>query len=208
MRHSMLHTWTMSTAGLAILATVSACATNEVRQEGSPAIAIRRGSAWATYTFKMPRIVGPTAELQLDGGHLRGIVASRSMDIRIGTAQATGFGPRGPVSLNIAQRDGRIELDGMWNAGPVHFVFTELVVRGSVVVRSGQTAAQEISCSYQLDRRESTGALVGFSTCAGMPQEARLEVDEALREVLSPNELAVFLVAALASPPFAPYEWR
>ena len=38
----------------------------------------------------------------------------------------------------------------MWNAGPVHFVFAPSLVRGSVVVRSGRTAAQEISCSYQL----------------------------------------------------------
>jgi hypothetical protein len=40
-----------------------------------------------------------------------------------------------------------------------------------------------------------------------MPQEARLEVDAAIRNVLSPTELAVFLVAALGSPPFAPHEW-
>jgi hypothetical protein len=208
MRHPTIHNWKTATVGLAILAAVAVCATNGNRRDGPAAVAIRRGSAWATYSFRMPRIVGPTADLQLKDGDLRGIIGSQGMDVRIGAGQATGFGPRGPVSLNIAERDGQIEIDGMWNAGPVHFVFGPSLLRGSVVVRSGRTMAQEISCSYQLDRREATGALVGFSTCAGMPQEARLEVDEAVREVLSRTELAVFLVAALASPPFAPHEWR
>jgi hypothetical protein len=122
--------------------------------------------------------------------------------------EATGFGPRGPVNLSVTKQGERTEVQGTWNGAPAHLVFDPCGLRGSLVVRRGRTAAEEISCSYQLERREPGGALVGFSTCAGMPQDARLEVDAAIQTVLSPPELAVFLVAALAAPPFAPREWR
>jgi hypothetical protein len=39
-----------------------------------------------------------------------------------------------------------------------------------------------------------------------MPQETRLEVDPRLRQRLARHELAVFLIAALAAPPFSPHE--
>jgi hypothetical protein len=194
-------------ATLAVLAIVAACATNGNHRDGGGQVAIRRGSAWATYSFKLPRIVGPSAELKFAEGTLTGMMASQGLKVQIGDGQATGFGPRGPVNLKITAQEGGVEVDGMWNAGPVHLVISPSMVRGSVVVGRGRTGAGEISCSYQLDRREPSGALVGSSACAGMPQEARLEVDAAVRNVLSPSELAVFLVAALASPPFAPHEW-
>jgi hypothetical protein len=77
-----------------------------------------------------------------------------------------------------------------------------------VLIRSGRTGAQEMSCGYQLERREADDAFTGSSTCAGMPQETRLEIGGGVRALMAPQELALFLVAALASPPLATHEWR
>jgi hypothetical protein len=188
-------------AGLAVLFAFTACATTGNRAQGRPGVALRRGSAWVTYSFALPRIIGPTADLQLRDGVFRGLVDGRAVEVKVGQGEAAGFAPRGPASLKISEHDGQVDVDGMWNGGPVHFAFAPSFLRGSVVVVQGRTGAQELSCGYQLDRVEPDGALVGSSACSGMPLETRLEVDPALRQLLSPTELAVFLVTALAAPP-------
>jgi len=188
------------------LVALSACATNGNRATDRPEVALRRSSAWTTYSFALPRVIGPTAELQLKDGVLRGLMSSRAMDVTIAATEANGFGPGGPASLKITERDGAVEVDGLWNGGPVHFTFGPTSVRGSAIVARGRTGARELSCGYQLDRLDPSGAFVGSSGCSGLPQETRLEVSPAVRKMLSPSELAVFLVAALASPPFAPQE--
>jgi hypothetical protein len=193
---------------LAMATTVMSCATDGSQRQGRPSVAIRRGSTWATYSFALPRIIGPSVELQLKDGVLRGFMASRALDVTIRPGEAMGSGPSGPVNLRIVERDGQVEVDGLWNGAPAHLVVSPSILRGSVVVGRGRTGAQEVSCGYQLDRVESNGALAGSSACAGMPQETRLEVDSALREQLRPHELAVFLLAALAAPPLSTHEWR
>lgn len=192
----------------ALASSLLSCATNGERRPGQPTIAIRRGSAWATYSFALPRIVGSTAELRLEDGVLRGLMASRGMDVTIRPGQATGHGPTGPVNVTITEEQDRIEVHGLWNGSPAHLTMSPSLVRASVVVGRGRTGANELSCGYQLDRLEPSGALVGSSACAGMPQETRLEVDTPLRAQLAPRELAVFLLAALAAPPLSPNEWR
>jgi hypothetical protein len=151
-------------------------------------------------------VIGPTAELQLKDGVLRGLMSSRALDVAIAGTEANGFAPGGPASLKITERDGVVEVDGLWNGGPVHFAFGPASVRGSAIVARGRTGSRELSCGYQLDKVDASGAFVGSSGCSGLPQETRLEVSPAVRRMLSPSELAVFLVAALASPPFAPGE--
>lgn len=194
-----------ATLGLFVPA-LSSCATNGNRTDDRPEIGLRRGSAWATYSFALPRVIGPTAELQLKDGVLRGLMSSRALDVTVGPTEANGFAPGGPASLKISERDGVVEVDGLWNGGPLHLTFGPSFVRGSAIVARGRTGARELSCGYQLDRVDASGAFVGSSTCSGMPQETRLEVHPAIRRMLSPSELAVFLVAALAAPPFSPQE--
>lgn len=198
---------TLKAAALGLFVTaLSSCATNGSRTEDRPEIALRRGSAWTTYSFVLPRVLGPTAELQLKDGVLRGLMSSRALDVKIAATGASGFGPGGPASLQITERDGVMEVDGLWNGGPVHLTFGPHFVRGSAIVVRGRTGARELSCGYQLERVDASGAFVGSSTCSGMPQETRLEVHPAIRRLLSPSELAVFLVAALAAPPFSPQD--
>jgi len=190
----------------AILLTASlSCATGGGQQPNRPEIALRRGSAWTTYSFDLPRVFGPTAELRLERGVLRGLVASRPVNVTITGDEAHGLGPAGPANLKIAERDGVLAVDGMWNGGPVHLSVGPTEARGSVIVALSRTGARSLSCGYQLDRTEA-GALVGSSSCAAMPQQTRLEVPPAVRAALSPAELAVFLVAALGAPPFSPNE--
>lgn len=190
---------------LAALATVpSACATDANHRQDRPAVAIRRGSTWATYSFALPRIIGPTVELRLEHGILRGLMASRALNVTIRPGGADGFGPNGPVNLSITGREAGLEVHGMWNGGPVHLVLEPDVLRGSVIVRPrGAGEALEVSCGYRLDRVDAGGALVGSSACGGLPQDTRVEIDPRLRQQLAAHELAVFLIAALAAPPIS-----
>jgi hypothetical protein len=194
--------------GVLLAATSLGCAATQGGSANTPEIALKRGSAWATYTLKPPQITGPTASLVLESGHLKGLLASRSLDVEINPDGAKGYGPGGPVNLSVAHDSDGTHVDGMWNGAPVNFLFSPARVKGSVVVWQGRLASQQASCGYNLDKIEPNGAVSGSSTCAGMPQETRLEVHAATVKVLKPTELAVFLVAALSAPPVSPNERR
>lgn len=185
-----------------------ACASTRAADPNRPELALKRGSAWATYSIQPPRIVGPTANLRLEGGRLRGVIASRALDLKIEEGAASGFGPGGPVNLTIARDGSGTRVEGMWNGAPLGLSFEPQAVKGSVVVWQGQLASQQRSCSYNLDKVEPNGAISGSSTCAGMPQQTRLEVHAAAALVLSPSELVVLLVAALSAPPMSGDERR
>jgi hypothetical protein len=60
---------------------------------------------------------------------------------------------------------------------------------------------QDVSCEYYLDQIGSDGALNGGSTCAGMPQQTRLEVPALAKTWLTHPELVTVLVAVLSAPP-------
>jgi hypothetical protein len=185
---------------------VVACATMRGPAGSQPQVALRRGSAWSTYNLKLPRISGPNANMVLENGRLTGLLASRSLDVKIEEGEANGFGPGGPVNVTITREGEETRVDGMWNGAPVNLRFAPSSVKGSVVVWQGRMVAQQASCGYDLDKVESNGALSGTSTCEGMPQQTLLEVQAATAKVLTPTELAVLLVAALSSPPISPNE--
>ena len=60
---------------------------------------------------------------------------------------------------------------------------------------------QDLSCEYYLDQVGSDGALNGGSTCAGMPQQTRLEVPALAKTWLTHAELVTILIAVLSAPP-------
>ena len=59
----------------------------------------------------------------------------------------------------------------------------------------------DVSCEYYLDQLTPDGALNGGSTCAGMPQQTRLEVPRVAQAWMTRAELVTVLVAVLSSPP-------
>jgi hypothetical protein len=59
----------------------------------------------------------------------------------------------------------------------------------------------DLSCEYYLDKVTSDGALNGGSTCAGMPQQTRLEVPAVAKAWMTHSELVTVLVAVLSAPP-------
>jgi hypothetical protein len=59
----------------------------------------------------------------------------------------------------------------------------------------------DLSCEYYLDQLTSDGALNGGSTCAGMPQQTRLEVPAMAKAWMTHPELVTVLVAVLSAPP-------
>jgi hypothetical protein len=185
---------------------VLACATLRGPAGSQPEVALRRGSSWSTYNLKLPRISGPNANMVLENGRLTGLLASRSLDVKIEEGEASGFGPGGPVNVTISRDGEETRVDGMWNGAPVNLRFAPSSVKGSVVVWQGRRVAQQASCGYNLDKVEPNGALSGTSTCQGMPQQTRLEVRAVIAKVLTPTELVVLLVAALSSPPISPNE--
>ena len=165
-----------------------------------PEIAIRRGGSWSTLSYAPPHIVGPTFQLELSKGVLSGFVSGAPMDVHIGQDEASGYGPSGPVQIAVEQREGDIQVEGMWNGGPVHFTFDPESLSGLVVWRRGRTMASEQACAYQLTTAQP-GTLIGTSSCGGMSMGTRLEVDPRLAKMMTPTEMTVVLVAALASPP-------
>jgi hypothetical protein len=193
---------------VSLLASLAGCATARGSAGTDAEVALRRGSAWATYSLKPPEITGPSASLRIEDGRLRGLLASRAVDIKIQPDGASGFGPGGPVNVTIEREPDGTRVEGLWNGAPVNFVFSPAEVKGSVVVWQGRLGVQQASCAYDLRRIEPNGAVTGSSTCAGMPQETRLEVHAGTAKVLTPSELTVFLLAALSSPPLSPNERR
>jgi hypothetical protein len=194
----------MKRIALITLATVlglSCAGSNAAAPEGQPAIAFRRGGAWSTYSFALPRIVGPTAELELKNHALRGFINGGTVSVTIDEDGAHGFGPSGPVNLDVVHEGDELRVDGAWNGGPVHFTFSPERVSGSAVTRGSMVARRERSCGYDLDQRDRGGAFVGTAACMGMPAPALLAIDEPVARKLKPAELAVVLVAILASPP-------
>jgi hypothetical protein len=190
---------------------LSGCGAGIANRTGddAPEIAIQRGGAWSTLSVAPPRIVGPTVELQLEHGVLRGFAGGGAVDVQIGHNEASGYGPSGPVQLQLSDRDGEVVVEGMWNGGPVHFTLSAGAVKGSIVRRGGRSLASEQSCGYELGRsgQQGAGAYVGRSSCGGMPQETRLEIDPRVPRLLTPTEMTVVLVAALAAPPLT-REWN
>jgi hypothetical protein len=186
---------------LAAVLGLSCAGSSAVAPEGQPAIAFRRGGAWSTYSFALPRIVGPTAELQLENSALRGFINGGTVNVTIEEDGAHGLGPSGPVNLDVVHQGDELRVDGTWNGGPVHFTFSPERVSGSAVTRGAMVARRERSCGYDLDQRDRDGAFVGTSACMGMPTPAVLAIDEPVARKLKPTELAVVLVAILASPP-------
>jgi hypothetical protein len=122
------------------------------------------------------------------------------MDVKITGDEASGFGPSGPVELTVADQDGNTVVSGTWNGGPVHLALAPDSLKGSVILRPGRSLGSEQSCGYEL-RVRAGSALVGSSSCGGMPQDTRLEVDPRLRAMMTPTEMVVVLVATLANPP-------
>ncbi len=167
-----------------------------------PELAIRRGASWATFSFAPPHITGATAELELNkNGALRGFIGGGTLDVDIRDGQANGFGPSGPVAMDVDVEAGKTVISGMWNGGPVHFTYEAGALRGSVVWRHGRTMASEQSCAYDLEPSGQAGTLAGSSSCGtGLFVGTRLEVDPRLAAMMSPTQLAVVLVATLASP--------
>jgi hypothetical protein len=191
---------------VAVLVPVAGCgglnASARSEADARPEIAIQRGATWSTLSFAPPRIIGPSVQLELSNGGLRGFAGGGAMDVHIGNGEASGFGPNGPVSISVENHDGQTLVGGMWNGGTVHFTFAAGELHGSVIRRSGgRRLAGEQSCGYELGGTDARGALVGTSTCGGMPQATRLEIDPRVPRLMTSTELAVVLVAALAAPP-------
>jgi len=193
---------------------------------GGPEIGLRRGGAWSTLTIRPPHIIGPSANLILKDGVLSGAMAGAHLHVRISEGGAEGYAPTGSVALDFRPVMGGLDVTGTWNGYHVHLTFTDGAVGGTVVNGgtsmtldprsqsgsqmlgnpSGPGVASYATCQYVLEERGGEGTLDGFSTCAGMPEQTRLEVPRIVRAYLTRPELVVVLVALLAAPPTSRFE--
>jgi hypothetical protein len=167
----------------------------------------------------------------LTGSISGGTAPAGSLRVSISEDGAEGFGPLGPVSLDFFTDEEATVAEGTWNGGRVHLVFARESLKGTVNVNSffhsksnpsdsldsmrtgrmgafGRSSADlldpaplDLSCEYYLDNLTTDGALNGGSTCAGMPQQTRLEVPKIAQAWLTRAELVTILVAVLSSPP-------
>jgi hypothetical protein len=166
----------------------------------------------------------------LTGAVSGGTAPAGTLRVSIDKDGAQGFGPLGPVSLDYSIDEASTIVEGTWNGGRVHLVFAKDSIKGTVASNSfffsksnasgiagsegfrnprlrGRSAdiidplPSDVSCEYYLDSVTPDGALNGGSTCAGMPQQTRLEVPSVARAWMTHAELVTVLVAVLSSPP-------
>jgi hypothetical protein len=167
----------------------------------------------------------------LTGAVSGGTAPAGTLRVNIKPDGAEGFGPLGPVSLDFSSDESSTTAEGTWNGGRVHLVFSRDSLRGTVASNSffyskssaggtsgagnmatrlrayGRAADQidplpsDVSCEYYLDQLTTDGALNGGSTCAGMPQQTRLEVPRIAQAWMTRAELVTVLIAVLSSPP-------
>jgi hypothetical protein len=217
---------------LLAVAIVSGCAGRDGRGS-APQIGLARGSKWSSLSLQLPYLNGPFFNLMLRDHVLSGWVGGDSapagaLRVHIDDEGADGFGPAGPVAIDLATTSDQLIADGLWNGARMKLVFSAEGMRGTIadnakpavrsplervpgmrplppgtawLTSSMEPPARDSSCQYVLDRRERDGALVGPSICAGMPQQTRLEVPAAAARLLSQPELVTVLAAMLAAPP-------
>ena len=166
----------------------------------------------------------------LTGAVSGGAAPAGTLRVSIDKHGAQGFAPLGPVSLDYDVDEVSTKVEGTWNGGRVHLVFAKDSIKGTVASNSfffsksnaaglsgneafrnprlrGRAAdmidplPRDVSCEYFLDSVTPDGALNGGSTCAGMPQQTRLEVPSVARAWMTHAELVTVLVAVLSSPP-------
>jgi hypothetical protein len=212
---------------------------SDTADQGAPLIGLQRGGRWSVLTIKPPHLSGPHFHMVLRNSVLSGSISgggaapAGSLRVNIKEDGAEGFGPLGPVSLDIHVDDESTTAEGLWNGGRVHLVFSRGSLRGTVTANSYFHAKtnpssaggfervrgyfprpsnpidtfdplpEDTSCEYFLTEVAPDGALTGGSTCTGMPQHTRLEVPRIAETYMTHAELVTVLVAVLASPPQA-----
>jgi hypothetical protein len=162
--------------------------------EGGIELALRRGSAWQTIKVRPPYVMGPTASLRLSKGSFVGISATGEL-VRIDVKPdgALGRGP-GRVDVDFGREGEAFVIEGVWNDARVHFRISDSSFRGTLRATTG-------FCQYTLDETLVDGARRGFSICAGLPEETRLEIPASVQKWLTSGELAVVMLELLTAPP-------
>jgi hypothetical protein len=186
---------------------------------------LARGARWSVLSVQPPHLSGPFFELILREHVLTGWVSGETapggaLRVRIEPDHVAGFGPLGPVAMDIDEQPERLSVEGLWNGQRCKLAFTPEGMRATVAdntrpaVRAPldrlglglEPPARDSSCQYVLDHHEPDGGLSGTSICAGMPQQTRLEIPAVADALLTRAELVTVLVAFLSAPPVASSE--
>jgi len=157
-------------------------------------------------TIVPPHLTGPFFSLQLRRNVLTGWVSGDSapggsVRVTIEDDGAAGVGPHGPVAMDFFERDADLVAEGVWSGQRVHLSFGDHGLRGTVADDDRLAPGDDVSCQYLLDRSAGPRTFTGMSTCAGLPQETRLDVPEAALRFLRRPELVTLLVVVLSAPP-------
>ncbi len=188
---------TTTLALVSIIAGSAGCAAMQGASSGPKIgvdVGLRRGSSWTTFNVRPSRIVGPTASLELKRGQIMGFLDNHTVHLEVKPDELTGVAG-GRVALDIDQRPGTLEINGLWNDARVHFEVTPDSLRGTI------TGGSLGHCQYVLDHTEGDGARTGTSICSFMPQETRLEFPSAVERWLGRGEIVAVLLALLSSAP-------
>jgi len=207
------------------LTLLAGCLPRAAPRPAAPQIGLSRGARWSVLSLEPPHLSGPFFELILREHVLTGWVSGETapggaLRVRIEPDHVAGFGPLGPVAMDIDEQPDLLAVEGLWNGQRCKLAFTPEGMRATVAdnarpaVRSPldrmgiglQPLARDSSCQYVLDHRDPDGGLSGTSICAGMPQQTRLEVPAIADALLTRAELVTVLVAFLSAPPVASSE--
>jgi hypothetical protein len=190
------------------LSSVAGCRTGAGAPSGPPPpkigleVGLKRGGSWTTFNVQPSRVVGPEATLEMKRGEISGFLNGAAVRLKAKADELTGV-VGGRVALDVEERDGNVEISGVWNDDRVHFEVTAESLRGTITgLVEDRTGRRHLwHCQYVLDKVESDGARTGTSICSGMPQQTRLEFPSAVDKWLGRGETVVVLLALLSSAP-------
>ena len=176
--------------------------------KGGIEMGVRRGSGWTTLTVKPPLVIGPRTNLSLRNSTFSGNIDGRPVKLYVEAGGIHGQGPYGNVNVEIYDGPDSTTIEGSWNDSRVHFKITAESFRGTIAVwndNAGLLRNQQ-SCQYVLDKVDQDGSRMGVSTCAGLPEDTRIEVPAPVQDWLTRPELMAVLLALLSSPPTTVHE--
>jgi hypothetical protein len=186
---------------------------------GPPHITLQRGGNGSSLAIRPPYLSGRDFSLTYRNNTLFGWVSpaaarAGALRVQIEPTGASGYGPHGPVGMDILADEEATVADGYWDGRRVHLALAAAGVSGTVAdVRQPAPAFGSGpigSCEYTLDRggffADASGVFEGFSTCLGLAQHTRLEIPGSAITLLSRSELVTILVALLSAPPLTQAE--
>jgi hypothetical protein len=162
------------------------------------------GFGWTQLKVRPPYATGPDSQMIIRRGKISGIQRGAGFSLETTSDSITGFGPGGPVEMEVWGDGIEMTAEGMWNGATGRFSVTPegvtatLAERPSFVVRGQVIPAVYHSYAFG---RGAGGVLVGSPERGGTSPATALEIAPDISRWLTRSELLAVLMTLLSRPP-------